>query len=165
MFQTSKIASTKTTIEIHLQAGSSCWGRQSFCMGIYYGSWFTQCASRCWYSSSLQSKCKLALWIKFDYFFNLNFIHLNSKVCEFGGDDCIKAPSVVDRMAHKYSERLIQRVEEIYNQLKVPCNLLNLPTLPTRPSPTRKKFTRFKDQTNSNTKSDTENNKLTHTQQ
>lgn len=58
------------------------------------------------------------------------------KVCEFGGDDCIKAPSVVDRTAHKYSDRLVRRVEEIYNQLKIPCNLSELPKVPTQPPPT-----------------------------
>lgn len=67
-------------------------------------------------------------------------------MCEFGGDDCIKAPSVVDRMAHKYSERLTSRVEAIYNQLKVPCNLLDLPPVPTPPPPTRKKVFRVMDQ-------------------
>lgn len=61
------------------------------------------------------------------------------KVCEFGGDDCIKAPSVVDRTAHKYSDRLVRRVEEIYNQLKVPCNLAELPKIPTPPPPTTPK--------------------------
>lgn len=70
----------------------------------------------------------------------------------------MKAPSVVDRMAHKYSERLIRRVEDVYNQLKVPCNLADLPALPTRPPPTRKKITRFKDQVISDAKSDTDNN-------
>lgn len=57
------------------------------------------------------------------------------KVCEFGGDDCIKAPSVLDRTAHKYSDRLVRRVEEIYNQLKIPCNLVDLPKIPTPPPP------------------------------
>lgn len=70
------------------------------------------------------------------------------KVCEFGGDDCIKAPSVVDRTAHKYSDRLVRRVEEIYNQLKIPCNLSDLPKIPTAPPPTMapKKVPRFKGQ-------------------
>ncbi|XP_031623466.1 uncharacterized protein LOC116340877 isoform X2 [Contarinia nasturtii] len=57
------------------------------------------------------------------------------RVCEFGGDDCIKAPSVVDHTAHKYSDRLVRRVEEIYNQLKIPCNLVDLPKIPTTPPP------------------------------
>lgn len=68
------------------------------------------------------------------------------QVCEFGGDDCIKAPSVVDHTAHKYSVRLVQRVEEIYNQLKIPCNLADLPKIPTQPPPTRKRVPRFKGQ-------------------
>lgn len=48
----------------------------------------------------------------------------------------MKAPSVVDRTAHKYSDRLVQRVQEIYNQLKIPCNLADLPKIPVRPSST-----------------------------
>lgn len=66
-------------------------------------------------------------------------VYIVTKVCEFGGDDCIKAPSVVDRTAHKYSDRLVQRVEEIYNQLKVPCNLADLPSIPSPPPPTTPK--------------------------
>ncbi|XP_055295408.1 uncharacterized protein LOC129565073 isoform X2 [Sitodiplosis mosellana] len=66
------------------------------------------------------------------------------RVCEFGGDDCIKAPSVVDRTAHKYSDRLVRRVEEIYNQLKIPCNLADLPTAP--PPTTPKKMPSFNGQ-------------------
>lgn len=62
------------------------------------------------------------------------------QVCEFGGDDCVKTPSLVDRMAHKYSDRLVNRVETVYNQLKVPCNLLDLPPTPTRPQVERKKM-------------------------
>lgn len=61
------------------------------------------------------------------------------QVCEFGGDDCVKAPSVVDRTAYKYSDRLSARVEDIYNQLKVPCNLLDIPPQPTPPPPTKRK--------------------------
>lgn len=84
------------------------------------------------------------------------------QVCEFGGDDCVKAPSIVDRMAQKYSERLIRRVEDVYNQLKVPCNLPDLPSLPTRPPPTKKKMPIFKDQHSSDKKSDTDNNNKQH---
>lgn len=88
--------------------------------------------------------------------FNFNFI-VRLKVCEFGGDDCIKAPSIVDHMAHKYSERLTRRVEDVYNHLKKPCNLLDLPAVPTRPPPTRKKIVRFKNQITSQSNSDTDN--------
>lgn len=67
------------------------------------------------------------------------------KVCEFGGDDCIKAPSVVDRTAHKYSDRLVRRVDEIYNQLKRSCKLADLPKVPDVPkSAPTKKTARFK---------------------
>lgn len=47
-------------------------------------------------------------------------------------------------MAHKYSERLVQRVEAMYNQLKIPCNLMDLPPAPTPPPPTKKRFVRIK---------------------
>lgn len=46
---------------------------------------------------------------------------------------------MIDRTAHKYSTRLTARVDEIYNQLKVPCNLLDIPPLPTPPPPTKRK--------------------------
>lgn len=46
---------------------------------------------------------------------------------------------MVDRTAHKYSDRLVRRVEEIYNQLKIPCNLADLPNVPTAPPPTTAK--------------------------
>ncbi|KXJ75186.1 hypothetical protein RP20_CCG012143 [Aedes albopictus] len=61
------------------------------------------------------------------------------RVCEFGGDDCIKSPSVVDRTAHRYSKRLLDRVGTVYNYLKDTCNLPDIPRAPTKPPPTRKK--------------------------
>lgn len=51
----------------------------------------------------------------------------------------MKAPSVLDRTAHKYSDRLVRRVEEIYNQLKDPCSLADLPKIPTPPPSTTTK--------------------------
>ncbi|CAD7086486.1 unnamed protein product [Hermetia illucens] len=71
------------------------------------------------------------------------------RVCEFGGDDCIKAPSLVDRTALKYQRRLLDRVETVYNYLKRPCNLPDIPPPPTRPPPTRKKTLHVKNSTNS----------------
>lgn len=65
------------------------------------------------------------------------------RVCEFGGDDCIKTPSVEDRTAHKYSSRLVERVSAIYEYLKEPCKLSEIPPLPTRPPTTRKKVLRI----------------------
>lgn len=56
----------------------------------------------------------------------------------------MKTPSLVDRMAHKYTDRLVGRVEAMYNQLKAPCNLLDLPPAPTRPPTTRKKVVHIK---------------------
>ncbi|XP_053960251.1 uncharacterized protein LOC128864555 isoform X1 [Anastrepha ludens] len=49
------------------------------------------------------------------------------RVCEFGGNDCIKAPSVVDRTATKYVNRLVERVELVYKHLKKRCDLPALP--------------------------------------
>ncbi|KFB42425.1 AGAP010096-PA-like protein [Anopheles sinensis] len=61
------------------------------------------------------------------------------RVCEFGGDDCIKTPSLVDRTAHRYSKRLLDRVGTVYSYLKDTCNLPDIPKAPTKPPPTRKK--------------------------
>lgn len=55
------------------------------------------------------------------------------QVCEFGGNSCIRAPSVLDQTAHTYSDRLVRRVDEIYNQLKIPCKLADLPKVPASP--------------------------------
>lgn len=63
--------------------------------------------------------------------------------CEFGGSDCIKSPSVEDKTAHKYSNRLAERVGTIYNYLKNSCNLPNLPPAPTKAPPTRSKTLRI----------------------
>ncbi|XP_014282306.1 beta-1,4-galactosyltransferase galt-1 isoform X2 [Halyomorpha halys] len=45
------------------------------------------------------------------------------RVCEFGGDDCIKSASVVDRTAFRYRERLLHRVKERWTQLSHKCSL------------------------------------------
>jgi hypothetical protein len=73
---------------------------------------------------------------------NFDF-HTDYRVCEFGGDDCIKTPSVEDRTAHKYSSRLVERVGAIYDYLKEPCQLNELPAVPTPPPTTRKKLLRI----------------------
>lgn len=46
------------------------------------------------------------------------------RVCEFGGDDCIKANSVVDRRVHFWKEELISRVDENINKWFKFCNIL-----------------------------------------
>lgn len=65
------------------------------------------------------------------------------RVCEFGGDDCIKSPSVEDKMAHKYGSRLVERVSAIYDYLREPCKLSDIPPVPTRPPTVRKKVLRI----------------------
>lgn len=54
------------------------------------------------------------------------------QVCEFGGNDCIKAPSILDRTTTKYVNRLVQRVDAVYRHLRQRCDLPALPTLPKR---------------------------------
>ncbi|XP_017835219.2 uncharacterized protein LOC108594527 [Drosophila busckii] len=54
------------------------------------------------------------------------------RVCEFGGNDCIKAPSIVDRTTTKYVNRLVQRVDAVYRHLRQRCDLPALPRLPKR---------------------------------
>ncbi|XP_058059014.1 uncharacterized protein LOC131209879 [Anopheles bellator] len=61
------------------------------------------------------------------------------RVCEFGGDDCIKTPSLVDRTAHRYSTRLLDRVGTVYGYLKESCDLPDIASAQTKPPPTRKK--------------------------
>lgn len=61
------------------------------------------------------------------------------RVCEFGGDDCIKTPSVTDRTAQKHGEGLERRVAAMYKSLKVKCNLPDLPPPPTKPPPSPSK--------------------------
>lgn len=45
------------------------------------------------------------------------------RICEFGGNDCINAPSVQDRTAHKYAADLVARIRALYTNLKAECNL------------------------------------------
>lgn len=66
------------------------------------------------------------------------------RVCEFGGDDCIKTPSTLDRTAQKYSKQLIERVQSIYEFLKEPCKLADLPIAPTKPPPTIKRHLKIR---------------------
>ncbi|XP_073823318.1 uncharacterized protein [Musca autumnalis] len=57
------------------------------------------------------------------------------RVCEFGGNDCIKAPSIVDRTANKYINRLVERVLTVYRYLKKKCDLPELPAIPKPQTP------------------------------
>ncbi|CAH1999514.1 unnamed protein product [Acanthoscelides obtectus] len=48
------------------------------------------------------------------------------EVCEFGGDDCIKTTSVVDRTAYRYKRALTDAVRTQYERLKNKCHLSEL---------------------------------------
>ncbi|XP_060811054.1 beta-1,4-galactosyltransferase galt-1 isoform X2 [Bombus pascuorum] len=52
------------------------------------------------------------------------------RVCEFGGDDCIKTQSVVDRTAYKYKDRLAENVGKIWADLSTDCSLPKLEPVP-----------------------------------
>ncbi|CAG9773807.1 unnamed protein product [Ceutorhynchus assimilis] len=54
------------------------------------------------------------------------------RICEFGGNDCIKTASVVDRTAYRYSESLSQSVREQYDRLKTKCGLSDPSEAPTQ---------------------------------
>ncbi|XP_060521454.1 beta-1,4-galactosyltransferase galt-1 [Cylas formicarius] len=45
------------------------------------------------------------------------------RICEFGGDDCIKTQSTLDKTAYRYRERLTGTVRERYDALKTKCVL------------------------------------------
>ncbi|XP_014215249.1 uncharacterized protein LOC106644315 [Copidosoma floridanum] len=44
------------------------------------------------------------------------------RVCEFGGDDCVKTASVVDHTAYKYLDRLAEQVEATWRALRASCD-------------------------------------------
>lgn len=48
------------------------------------------------------------------------------RVCEFGGDDCIKTASTVDTKAYRYRERLLSTVSYKFTDLQRQCNLSEL---------------------------------------
>ncbi|XP_065352816.1 uncharacterized protein LOC135947800 [Cloeon dipterum] len=45
------------------------------------------------------------------------------RVCEFGGDDCVKAASVVDRSAWRFGAQLRERVSRRWQHLRTKCDL------------------------------------------
>lgn len=48
------------------------------------------------------------------------------RVCEFGGDDCVKTQSLVDRTAYKYLEKLAENVDKTWKVLNKECPLPDL---------------------------------------
>jgi hypothetical protein len=51
------------------------------------------------------------------------------RVCEFGGDDCVKAASVVDRTALRFGAQLRESVSQKWQELEKICSLPPLPTV------------------------------------
>uniref|UniRef100_A0A6P4FKS7 Uncharacterized protein LOC108050731 isoform X2 n=1 Tax=Drosophila rhopaloa TaxID=1041015 RepID=A0A6P4FKS7_DRORH len=81
------------------------------------------------------------------------------RVCEFGGNDCIKAPSIVDRTTTKYVNRLVQRVDAVYRHLRQRCDLPALPPLPKiQESPKEKSNEKTKEKLMEKTKEEPKNN-------
>ncbi|KAG8041385.1 hypothetical protein G9C98_002373 [Cotesia typhae] len=52
------------------------------------------------------------------------------RVCEFGGNDCIKTPSIIDRTAYKYRDKLAEDVDKIWTELNDKCVLPELEAVP-----------------------------------
>ncbi|XP_066154609.1 glycosyltransferase family 92 protein F13G3.3-like isoform X2 [Euwallacea fornicatus] len=50
------------------------------------------------------------------------FMH-HYRVCEFGGDDCVKQPSVVDKTAYRYQNDLLEAVRTQYDRNLNACDL------------------------------------------
>lgn len=48
------------------------------------------------------------------------------RVCEFGGDDCVKTQSVVDKTAYKYIEKLTKNVHRTCKELSSECSIPEL---------------------------------------
>uniref|UniRef100_A0A8D9AU23 Glycosyltransferase family 92 protein n=1 Tax=Cacopsylla melanoneura TaxID=428564 RepID=A0A8D9AU23_9HEMI len=53
---------------------------------------------------------------------NTGILH-HYRICEFGGNDCIKQKHVEDRTAHRYKTQLVANVEAVYDRLKQRCEL------------------------------------------
>lgn len=52
------------------------------------------------------------------------------RVCEFGGDDCVKTQSVVDKTAYRYRQDLAKNVRIRYRELTEKCSLPELDPVP-----------------------------------
>lgn len=52
------------------------------------------------------------------------------RICEFGGNDCIKTASTVDTTAFRYRDRLVAAVRGQHERLKASCQLHDFPALP-----------------------------------
>lgn len=52
------------------------------------------------------------------------------RICEFGGDDCIKTASTIDTTTFKYRDRLVKAVKSKYDEFKGRCSLKDPPPPP-----------------------------------
>ncbi|KAI5723748.1 hypothetical protein M8J76_010411 [Diaphorina citri] len=53
---------------------------------------------------------------------NAGILH-HYRICEFGGNDCIKKKYVEDRTAHRYKSQLLASVEAVYRRYERQCGL------------------------------------------
>ncbi len=53
---------------------------------------------------------------------SVGFLH-HYRVCEFGGDDCVRTDSKVDRTAYRYKEDLLGNVAAVLERLRDKCGL------------------------------------------
>ncbi|XP_054284121.1 uncharacterized protein LOC129001015 [Macrosteles quadrilineatus] len=58
------------------------------------------------------------------------------RVCEFGGDDCVRSASVVDRTLCRYRDRLIRAVGDQWNRTSPVCGLPEITAKPIHKVPT-----------------------------
>ncbi|RWS26278.1 hypothetical protein B4U80_00416 [Leptotrombidium deliense] len=50
------------------------------------------------------------------------FLH-HYRICEYGGNECVKSSSVVDKRAHFWSHSLIETVEKMYKSYSQTCTI------------------------------------------
>lgn len=49
------------------------------------------------------------------------------RICEFGGNDCVKTANTKDRTAFRYRDRLVNNVKTSWDKLKHKCKLPDVP--------------------------------------
>ena len=49
------------------------------------------------------------------------------RICEFGGNDCVKTASIRDRTVFRYRSRLVNNIKTNWNELKLKCKLPDVP--------------------------------------
>ncbi|CAH0563496.1 unnamed protein product [Brassicogethes aeneus] len=59
------------------------------------------------------------------------FLH-HYRICEFGGNDCVKTASAVDKTTYRYKDRMVSMVKQQFNHMKSQCHLRDLDDQPSR---------------------------------